>query len=231
MKNLLIYGCGYPSITSLIKYLNTRGNQWNIIGYLDDTKFGKEKEYFGYPIIGNESSIPEFVQKGYYFFNNVASSTANIEAVAQKLAKHNAQMATFIFPELPDLDLDTIKVGEGSIISPQVIVGAGVQLGKNVIVRQQSIVSHDSTIGNYCFIGPNVGIMGGVTVGDKTFIGAKALIRENIRIGNNCVIGMGAVVTKDVPNNTIIFGNPAKPIQKKSTTLSNPSPKMFITNS
>jgi sugar O-acyltransferase (sialic acid O-acetyltransferase NeuD family) len=227
-KNLLIYGCGYPSITSLIKYLNKRGEKWNIIGYLDDTKFGNEKEYYGYPIIGNESSIPEFVQKGYYFFNNVASSTMSIEAVAQKLAKHNTQIVTFIFPELPDLDPDTINVCEGSLISPQVIVGAGVRLGKNVIVRQQAIISHDSTIGNYCFVGPNTGIMGGVTIGDKTFVGAKALIRENVRIGDNCVIGMGAVVTKDVPNNTTIIGNPAKPVQSTST---NSLKTKFITKS
>jgi sugar O-acyltransferase (sialic acid O-acetyltransferase NeuD family) len=235
MKKLLIYGCGYPSITSLITYLNTsRGQQWEIEGYIDDSKFGKQDEYMGYPIVGNENSIPGYAQKGYYFFNNVASSCQNMETVYRKLAEHNAKICTLVFPEPPDIDLDTVDIGRGSLISPQVIVGANVTLGKNVIVRQQTIVSHDSRIGDYCFIGPNVGIMGGVSVGPKTFIGAKALLRENITIGSNCIIGMGAVVTKDVPDHTTVIGNPAKPIQTKKPAdkkAKETAHDLFITNS
>lgn len=212
MKKLLIYGCGYPSITSLIEYLNTKNKEWEIAGFLDDSKFPEVDSYMGYPILGDETAIQHYVQKGYYFYNNVASSPENMELVAAKLADHGAKISTFIFPEPPDIDLTTVNVGEGSIISPRVIVGAGVTFGKNVIVRQQAIVSHGSDIGDYCFIGPNATILGSVTIGAKTLIGAKALLRENITIGKNCVVGMGAVVTKNVPDNTTVVGNPAKPI-------------------
>lgn len=239
MKKLLIYGCGYPSITSLVKYLNMRGQEWQIAGYLDDELFGEQDSYHGYPIIGDESAICTFVEQGYYFFNNVASSTHNMEAVCKKLDNHNAKICTLIFPEPPDIDLDTITVGEGSIISPQVVVGADVYFGKNVIVRQQSIISHNTNIGDFCFIGPNVGVMGSVSIGDKTFIGAKALIRNNVSIGKNCVVGMGAVVTKDVPDNMTVVGNPAKQIHrlngngknKSNDQVENPSKTLFITNS
>lgn len=232
MKKLLIYGCGYPSIIGLIEHLNEKNDdKWEVIGFIDDSKYGKENEYLGYPIVGDETSIPKFVDEGYYFFNNVASSPDNMEIVANKLAKYDAKMCTLVFPQAPSIDLTRTVVGEGSLISPQVIVGGGASFGKNVIVRQQALVGHDSKIGDYCFIGPSAGVMGKVTVGTKTFIGAKALVRENVTIGKNCMVGMGAVVTKDIPDNTTVVGNPAKPLRKKKKIKkeNRSSPKVKVT--
>lgn len=220
MKKLLIYGCGYPSITGLIEYLNTKKKEWDIVGFLDDIKFQNEDECMGYPILGDERFIADYVARGCYFFNNVASTPNSIETVAEKLSKHKAKICTLVFPEPPDINLDTITVGEGAIISPQVIVGAGASIGRFVVVRQQAIVSHESEIGDYSFVGPNACILGRVKVGSKTLIGAKALIRENLTIGKNCIIGMGAVVTKSIPDNTTVVGNPARPIEKKQPEVS-----------
>ena len=50
----------------------------------------------------------------------------------------------------------------------------------------------------------------GVTVEDGTIIAARAVIRPDIIIGKNAVVGMGSVVTKDVPSETVVIGNPAR---------------------
>ena len=54
------------------------------------------------------------------------------------------------------------------------------------------------------------------TIGDNVFIGANAVIIGNIHIGNNAVIGAGSVVIKDVPDNCIAVGNPARILNKKN---------------
>lgn len=51
-----------------------------------------------------------------------------------------------------------------------------------------------------------------IEVGNNVFIGADSVILPNIKIGNNVLIGAGSVVTKDIEDNSVVVGNPAKKI-------------------
>ncbi|WP_173918168.1 sugar O-acetyltransferase [Halobacillus sp. Marseille-Q1614] len=53
-----------------------------------------------------------------------------------------------------------------------------------------------------------------VTIGDNVWIGGKAVINPGVSVGNNSVIASGAVLVKDVPDNVVVGGNPAKIIKK-----------------
>jgi len=53
-------------------------------------------------------------------------------------------------------------------------------------------------------------LAGNVHVGEFSFFGANAVIREGVKIGKNVLVGAGSVVIKDVPDNQIVVGNPAK---------------------
>jgi maltose O-acetyltransferase len=53
-----------------------------------------------------------------------------------------------------------------------------------------------------------------VIIGDDCWIGGGAIICPGVTIGNRCVIGAGSVVTKDIPDDSLAAGNPAKVIRK-----------------
>lgn len=56
--------------------------------------------------------------------------------------------------------------------------------------------------------------IGCITIGNNVFVGANAIILPNTKIGSNCIIGAGSVIATDIPDNSVVVGNPCKIIGK-----------------
>ena len=69
-------------------------------------------------------------------------------------------------------------------------------------------------MGDGVHLAPGVTICGEVKVGDFSFIATGATIMPNINVGKNSIVGSGSLVTKDVPDNVLVYGNPAKIIRE-----------------
>lgn len=59
-----------------------------------------------------------------------------------------------------------------------------------------------------------VSISGHVTIGEKTYIGISVPIKQNVNIGSQSIVGMGSAVIRDIPDDVIAFGNPARVMKK-----------------
>lgn len=59
---------------------------------------------------------------------------------------------------------------------------------------------------------------GGSEIGEGTYIGMNVPIREKVKIGANSIVGMGSVVQKDIPENVIALGNPARTMKHKENS-------------
>lgn len=99
----------------------------------------------------------------------------------------------------------SVQIGEGAFFTHRAI---------GVVIHSEAVIGKNAKIQTGVVI---AGKDGGVPViGDNVLIGTGACILGGVKIGNNVSIGAGAVVLKDVPDNCIAVGIPAKIIEKKT---------------
>jgi acetyltransferase-like isoleucine patch superfamily enzyme len=102
---------------------------------------------------------------------------------------------------LTHIDYD-VKIGDNTLIEGLVYIPPLSRIGKNVFIGPSAALTNDPY--------PPSGKLIGVTIEDNAIIGSKAVIKAGVTIGKNSVVAMGAVVTKDIPPDTVVVGVPAK---------------------
>ncbi len=109
-----------------------------------------------------------------------------------------------------------INIDVGTVVFQNAIIQRGSSVGKHVIINTGASIDHDCQLSDFVHISPKAVICGNVSIGEGTHIGAGAVIIQGIHIGKWAVIGAGAVVIRNVPDFTVVVGNPARILKTKN---------------
>ena len=111
---------------------------------------------------------------------------------------------------LKGYDIPYSAIIEGSVLLDK-LYPSGIHIGENTLVAGgATILSHD-----HCKrVGNNQPFLVDTFIGKNCFIAVGAIILPGVKIGDEVIVGAGAVVTKDVPSNTVVAGNPARIIRE-----------------
>jgi UDP-3-O-[3-hydroxymyristoyl] glucosamine N-acyltransferase len=119
------------------------------------------------------------------------------------------------FPHVGGVKIeDGVEIDSNSVVERgalgNTVIKYGTKIGNNVVVGHNSSIGSNTVIVDHVFIG------GSVKIGNYCWIAGNATIKDWVKIGDRVIVGLGAVVLHDVPDDTIVVGNPAKEIGKNT---------------
>lgn len=116
---------------------------------------------------------------------------------------------------------DKVEIGERVIVMMGAVVNIGAVIGAGTMIDMNAVIGARARVGRDCHIGAGAVLAGvleppsadPVVIEDEVLIGANAVVLEGCRVGRGSVVAAGAVVTEDVPAQTVMAGQPARRIK------------------
>lgn len=179
-------------------------------GFLDDEPALQGQTVGRWPVLGSLSAASDF--SAVRFVNGIGSPTSFREKakIIARTGIADDGFATVVHPTAWVSPSATLE--PGVVLLSHVTIASGARLGRHVIILPQSVVSHDTTIGDFGCIAGGVVVNGNVDVAVSCYLGARSSILGHLRVGEGALIGMGAVVVHDVRAGSTVVGNPARPL-------------------
>lgn len=178
-----------------------------VFGFLDDNPAVQGLTYRGSPVLG---AVDNWVNYPDCSFVIAVGNPRIRKKIHEKISMSGMpQFATLIDPSVV-VNSEFVTIGQGSIICAGTILTVDIVVGAHVIINLNCTIGHDVVIRDFVTVAPLVAVSGNVNLSDCCEVGTGASIRQGVTMAQGSMLGMGGVLTKNVSENTVFFGNPAK---------------------
>lgn len=179
-----------------------------VAGFLDDSANRFGGPVLGLPVIAVGDWLQECANRDGIGIALGIGDNRSRHKVAWECWSWGFEIVTAVHPSA--VISPSASILEGTVVMPGATINADARLGLGVIVNTGAVVEHDCTIGDYAHLSPNATLGGGVRMGIFSHLGLGAVVLPGVAIGARSTIGAGAVVVRDVPDDVIARGVPAR---------------------
>ena len=213
MDNIIVVGSSGHALV-VIDIIEKEGRH-KILGLTDPFK-DQGIEVLGYKILGGQRDIPQ-LQDRIGFEGAIIAVGNNYDRYSIfKEIKNICSDLKYIAAVHPSSNIGSqVEIGEGSVIMPGAVINSGARIGRFCIVNTSATIDHECVLEDFSSLAPGVTLGGKVKIGKFSQIALGAKVIDKIDIGEHVVVGAGAVVLKNLPENVVAYGLPAKVIKNR----------------
>ena len=205
-RNLVILGGGGHAKV-VIENLESEG-YYSICGYTVTNGEAGRQPLLGYPFLGGDDILPRLLDSGVrWAFVAIGDNAARMRCL-ERVRVLGFSIANAVSSRACVSKRATL--GAGVAIMPGAVVNVETRIGDGVIVNTNAGIDHDCEIGDHCHIAPGAAIAGSVKIDTGAFLGIGCRVLPGVRVGSWSVVGGGAVVTSNLPPDSVAIGVPAR---------------------
>jgi UDP-N-acetylbacillosamine N-acetyltransferase len=206
MKKVVVYGAsGHGKVVADI-VLGCK--DLYLEGFVDDNDEKRSTTLLGLPVFGDGVWLHNQAKGMELCVALGVGDNAARQRIGERCWNWGIEVLTLVHPTASVSGLATL--GPGTVVMAQAAINACALTGSGVIVNTGAVVEHDVKLGEFSHVSPNAAMAGASTLGRLSHLGIGANVIECVNIGSNTIVGAGAVVTRDVPDNAVAFGIPAR---------------------
>ncbi|MFD2966828.1 acetyltransferase [Sphingobacterium bambusae] len=207
---MLIIGAG--GLAKEILEVCHRNDLLTDLAFYDDVNPDK-LHLLGFPVLKTEVAAQEYFSETDNRFCLGIGNPKLRAAMVDKFQSLGGQLHSVVSKHA-DMGTYGVSIGIGNTILGDALISNSVSIGKAGLIYYKTVVAHDVYIDDFVELSPGATLLGGCKVGTFSQIGANATILPKVTIGSHVVVGAGAVVNRDLPDNCIAVGVPARIIKE-----------------
>jgi sugar O-acyltransferase (sialic acid O-acetyltransferase NeuD family) len=189
---------------------------FEIVGLIDRFRAPGE-ETLGHVVLGAEEQVAALVESRSVTGCFVAigdNHTRGVVVERLRLLLPTIRFVSLIHPAA--IVARDVTIGEGTVVMGGAIINTSTRIGRFCLINTAAAFDHDGQMDDFASLAPGARTGGNVGVGTYSAVGIGATISHGVRIGAQCVIGAGATVLRNIDDNWVAYGTPARVVRLRA---------------
>lgn len=225
-KKLIIFGTG--EIGELAKFYFENDSIYDVAAFTADDAYVTQETFLGLPLVPFSKVQGRFPPAKFEMHVALSYKKLNqIRAEKYQAAKSlGYDLASYVSSKA--VAWHDLSTGENCFILENQTIQPGVKIGNNVMIWSGNHLGHSSRIGDHTYISSHVCISGHTEIGEACFFGVNSSTKDFVKIGNSVFVTMGALVTKDIADGSVVVGAQGEVFAEDSKVAKHLKQKYFM---